>query len=285
MSVNTVQWHGQNTDYGPSASIWGNCPINGLRDRSVNGVLFEDYFSSFNKTPPTTEGNWGANSNYSAFTSTGGFLNPVALSVATAAGVPTTGVNLGSDGDDEGASFRTTAIPFAINRANFSFWFECSIKKSTLTTANMNFFVGLMGNSALTATVPITAVGALADVNLCGFFCPESGTSGVNTVYKADGVTAVTVGTGEATLVADTYTKLGMRYTPLGDPRGSFILSFFQDGVRLSSVKQIPTTNGTDFPTDVGMGLVVAHLNATGTTPPTTTIRWWRAAQLYAPLQ
>jgi len=283
--MDSVSWNGADTEMKWSDSIWGNCPVAFLREKKlVNGVLFEDYFTSFNKTPPTTEGNWAAGQGYSAFTSTGGFINPVALSAATASGVPTPGINLGSDGDDEGASLRTTAIPFALNRANYSFWFECRIKKSTLTTANMNFFVGLMGNSALTATVPITAAGALADVNLCGFFCPESGTSGVNTVYKADGVTAVTVGTGEATLVADTFTKLGMKMVPSGDRFGSFILSFYQDGTRLASYKQLPSSgNGTDFPNDVGLGLVCAHLNATASTPPTTTLQGWRAAQLYTP--
>jgi hypothetical protein len=286
MAIKPITWAGTDTDIKMSSTIWGNCPWDQLKSGEfVNGVWFEDNFTSFNKTPATTEGNWAANNGYSQFSSTGGFINPIALSAATASGVPTNGINLGSDDNDEGASLRTTAIPFALNRAVQNFWFECQIKKSTLTTANMDFFVGLMGNSALTATVPITAAGALADVNLCGFFCPESGTSGVNTVYKADGVTAVTVGTGEATLVADTFTKLGMKLTQSGDRVGAYILSFYQDGVRLASTKQMPASgNGTDFPNDVGLGLVCAHLNATGTTPPTTSLRWWRAAQLYAPL-
>lgn len=284
MAVESISYPGADTDPKWSASIWGNCPVNALREKRImNGVLIDDNFASFTVTPPTTEGNWSAGGGYAAFTSTGGFINPVALSAATSSGQPSTGINLGSDGDNEGASIRTVAIPFALNRASLGFWFEARIKKSNVTTANMNFFVGLMGNSALTATSPITAAGALADVNLCGFFCPESGTTGVNTAYKADGVTAVTVGTGEAIVAADTFTKLGMKYTPTGDRYGSFILSFYQDGVRLASYKQLPTTNGTDFPTDVGLGLVCAHLNATGTTPPTTTLQAWRAAQLYLP--
>lgn len=286
MAVNSVMWSQTDTDYKPSNTIWGKMGWNSIREGVINAAWIDDNFASFNKTPPTTEGNWAAGAGYSVFTSTGGFINPIALTAATLNGVPTTGINLGSDGDDEGASLRTTAIPFALNRANNRFAFECMIKKSTLTTANMNFFVGLMGNSALTATVPITAAGALADVNLCGFFCPESGTSGVNTVYKADGVTAVTVGTGEAVLVADTWTKLGMLLVPSGDRvSGGYVLSFYQDGARLASTKVLPTSgSGTDFPNDVGMGLVCAHLNATGTTPPTTSLRWWRAAQWYSPL-
>jgi hypothetical protein len=173
-----------------------------------------------------------------------------------------------------------------LNRANQALWFEACFKKSSIANTIAEFFIGLMENTALTATVPITATAAtLADKNLVGIYTTESAGSTGNSTYKADGVTAVTVGSAEYTFVADTYTKVGFKFTPSGDRAGAYCLSFYQDGTRLASSKIIPDSAGTvDFPTDVAMGPVLAIRNAAGSSPGNVTIKWWRAAQLYAPL-
>ena len=72
-------------------------------------------------------------------------------------------------------------------------WFEARVKKSTLTATKHGWFLGLMTNTALTAIVPITAAGALADVGCVGFFQKETSAGTVCTSYKASGVTAVDV--------------------------------------------------------------------------------------------
>jgi hypothetical protein len=142
-----------------------------------------------------------------------------------------------------------------------------------------------MEDTALTAVVPITTTAAtLADKNLFGFYSTESAGANASVSYKADGVTQVNISTTEVTFVADTYTKLGIKYELTGDKDGQYILSFYQDGVRLATSKQVPTAAGTDFPNDIAMGLVLATRNAAGTSPGNATISWWRAAQLYAPL-
>lgn len=281
MAVETVKFAYASTDRSPSWAVWRKCPWNNLMDGSVEGAWFWDDFLSFNITPATTEGNWGAGNNYAQFSSTGG---TIANDVTELGGA----VAIGSDGDNEGTSFRTLGVPFKISQSTKRFWFEARILTSTITDAKHNIFLGLMQDVALTATVPITAAGALADTNLVGFQRPESarstaGTGGaiMNTVYKADGVTAVTVQTDAVALVASTYTKLGITYEPTGDKAGNFALKFWQDGTQLSTVKLIPSAAGTDFPNDINLGLVFAVLNATGTTPGTSSIDWWRAAQLY----
>lgn len=286
MAVESIGWNGSDTESKYSDSIWGNCPVNSLRENKIaNGVLFEDDFSSFNKTPATTEGNWGAGRNYAQFSSTGGFITAPALSAATGAGVPSDGITIGSDDDNEGVGIRSLSVPFAINRAAYAFWFECRLKKSSIANTIAEIFVGLLENVALTAVIPITATAAtLSDNNMVGFYSTESAGSTANTVYKANGVSTVTVGSAEVTFVADTYTKLGMKYTRSGDRYGAYILSFYQDGVRLASYKQIPDSNGTDFPTDVAMGPVVAIRNAAGSSPGNMTLQKWRFAQLYNPV-
>lgn len=285
MAVETVRFSGTDTENKPSGTIWGKCPWNAIGERSVNGVRHWDDFSSFNITPATTEGNWTAQTGYAQFSGTGGTITAPALSAATKAGVPASGITIGSDDDNEGVAARTVSVPYALNRANQRFWFEACFKKSSIANTILEFFIGLLENVALTATVPITTTaGLLSDNNLVGIHSTESAGSKASTKYKANGVTAVVVGTDEITFVADTFTKVGMMYVPSGDKDGSYCLSFYQDGVRLASSKIIPDSNGTDFPTDVAMGPVFATRNAAGTSPGTVTLKWWKYAQLYAPL-
>lgn len=287
MGVKTVRWRGNlgsaNTDVELSPNVWSGMPLAAIRNGEVDGVLLDDHFVSFNKTPATTEGNWSAGLGYAQFSSTGG---------AIAAGTGTRGEAIfSSDDDNEGASIRTLATPFKIIRTGKLFCFEARLKVSTIADTTFEFFCGLLENAALTATVPITATAAtLADQNLCGFYRTESDGDAINTTYKANGVTAVTVGTGEIVPVADTYMKLGMRFDPQVDPfvhdvtqagANKYILSFYLNNVRLASTKQIPSAAGTDFPNDVGLGLCLAVRNAAGSSPGTLTIDRWTAAQLF----
>lgn len=270
-----------NTDRNPSPNIWGDCPWEAILAGQIDGVTFFDDFLSFPKTPATTEGNW---SQYAQFSSTGG-------TITAGTGVGGEAI-FASDDDNEGASIRTLATPFKIIRtAGYKFWFEARVKTSTITDTKHGFFLGLMENAALTATVPIAAAGTLADQNFVGFHRLEGDGDALDTVYKADGVTQVTVGTDAVTLVADTYVKVGMVFDTAEDPlvhdtsnagsnRG--VLSFYLNNLRLTDTKQIPTAAGTDFPNDVGLGLVFAVLNATGTTPGNSTIDWWKAAQVFS---
>lgn len=283
--IRAISWEGTDTDRKPSASIWGRCPWPQILGGAVNGTTFYDDFSSFNITPATTEGNWAAAQGYAQFSGTGGTITAPAISAATTAGIASTGITIGSDDDNEGVGIRTLSTPFAFNRTAQKMWFECRVKKSSIANTILEFFIGFMENTALTSTVPITTTAAtLADKNLFGFYSKENAGSNCSVSYKCDGVTAVDISTTEITFVADTYTKLGFKYEPSGDAAGTNILSFYQDGTRLASTKQIPTAAGTDFPNDIAMGPVLATRNAAGTSPGTVTIQWWRAAQLLAPL-
>lgn len=288
MAVKTIRHAGNlgsaQTDKNFSAGIWHDCPLDAIRTGEVPGSVFEFLFDTLNKTPPTTEGNFG---DFSAFTDTGGFIDPGS----------TGGWKLGSDGDNEGASIRSRVCPFKIIRTGKKLWFEARVKASTIADTKNNFFVGLIEDTAFSATVPITAAGAIADKNCVGFFRPETartvaGTGGaiLNTVYKCDGVTAVTVGSDAVTIAADTMVKLGMVFEPGIDSTvadvsrtglGVYNLTFYANGLPLANRKQIPSAAGTDFPNDVQLGFFFAVLNATGTTPGDNTIERVRIAQLW----
>ncbi|MES2156079.1 MAG: hypothetical protein V4510_13175 [bacterium] len=272
-----------------SDSIWADCPRAAIRNKDIPGAFLEDDFTTFNITAGTTEGNWAAEHGYSQFASATGTIT---------AGTGTGGeIILGATADNEGVGLRTTATPFKIIRGGLGFWYEIRMKVSSIADTKSNFFVGLMTNNALTAISPITALGALADVGLVGFHRPESalgaaGTGGatVNFEYKASGITAVSQQKDIGTLVADTYIKLGLKYVPgidpfnlgaVGDTYGKFLLYSYVNGVAQNTPKQIPSAAGTDFPNNVGLGLVMAILDAAGSATGTTTIDWVQAYQAF----
>lgn len=274
--MRTLQFNTPSTTRDPSTSVWQGCPWLDIVEGVTPGVWFYDDFTSFNKTPATTEGNWTAGNGYAQFSDTGG-----TITAGTGQGGE---VAIGSDGDNEGCSFRTLATAFKLARTTKKFWFEARIKSSTITDTKHGIFLGLWEDVALDATHPIAAAGTLSDNNFVGFHRLEGDGDQIDTVYKANGVTQVTVQADALAaadvLVADTYIKLGMRWYPTGDPDGSNRLAFYANGNRLTTSYQMASADGTDFPNDVGLGLVLAVLNATGTTPGTSTIDWWRAAQL-----
>lgn len=267
-------FEGADTSRDISGSIWDDCPMELLRD-GRGGVFFRDDFMTLpGGAIPTTEGALGQ---YAAFSSTGGTITNDVTELGGA-------WKFLSDDDNEGASIRSGVTPFKLIRTGKGFWFEARIKSSTIADTTTNIFLGLMEDTALTAIVPITALGAMADKNMVIFRRTEVAAHGakMDTAYKVDGVAAVTVQADAVTLVANTYTKLGMKYIPDRDfgPGGRGTLYFYQDGTRLSSYKLIPTAAGTDFPNDINLGLVFAILNAAGTSPGNASIDWWQAAQL-----
>lgn len=276
MAVNTVSIRGNlgsaQTDRGPSRGVWSDCPVEELLSDPSRGVYFFDDFLATNNVAAAAEANYGI---YKGFASTG-------ASVAEGDEVNGVKVLTNASTDNTGASLATVSKPFQLSRDTKKFWFETRIKTSTIADTKHGIFVGLIDTSTLSATVPIAADGTLADENFVGFHRLEGDGDAIDTVYKADGVTQVTVGTDAVALVADTYVKLGMVYEPQTDLHSDdrYVLTFYKDGIRLADVKQIPSADGTDFPNDVRLGLVIAVLTATATTPGTTSIDWWRAAQL-----
>jgi len=256
------------TGTGPSGSIWHNCPVLEILSDPKKGIYFYDDFVDIPvlTTPTiTTQAAWGGH-RYAAFGSSGGTL--------VSGGSQFGDIVLTETDDNEGVSIKTISTPFKIIIGGGDVWFEARLKTNTISDTEHGFFIGMADSLTLSATVPIAAAGTLADENFVGFHRLEGDGDKVDTVYKADGVTQVTVGTDAGTLVADTYTKLGFYYNDTTN-----VLSFYQDGAKLTDTKTIPSAAGTDFPNDVNMGLVLAMLCASNN-DAIVTMDWWRAAQL-----
>lgn len=265
--MGTIAQYGKtsDTDRHLSPRLWGGCPDRAeLEGGPRGGFYIYDDFTTFPVWAGTTEANHGQ---YQCFSDTGGTI----LDGAEIGGV----IALASDGDNEGSSIKTSQLPFKIIRGGGELWFECRIKTSTIADTKHGIFVGLIDTATLSATVPIAADGTLADENFVGFHRLEGDGDYFNSVYKANGVTQVTVAQDAKVIVADTYVKLGMHYNPV-----SYVLTFFADGTPLADTYTVIAAAGTDFPNDVQLGLVCAVLNATGSTPGSAELDWWKCCQL-----
>lgn len=241
-----------------SGSIWWDCPLDEEPSRG-----YGDFDTLLTDACIVTNTSYVRNGTYRAYASDGGTVADGALLGGA--------VVLSSDGDNEGAAFQFATSPYQITQNGKKFWFEVRLKTSTIADTKHGIFVGLLETATLSATVPIAAAGTLADQNFVGFHRLEADGDYFDTVYKANGVTQVSVQTDAVLLVADTYVKLGMKY----DPNDDYKLTFYKNGVKLGTTYVVPNATGTDFPADVRMGPAIAVLNATGTTPGTTTVDWW----------
>lgn len=262
--MDKVQYKDYNSQVGPSPALWADVPIlDTLLDPAQGFMFFDDFIATPVVLAAGASAVWGP---YRVFSDTG---------TASAQGAALGGTFvLGSDGDNEGGSIGMNNPSWQIDRALGSLVFEARIKTSTIANTINGFFLGLMDATALSNVVPITATGTIADCNIVGFHRLEADGDYVDTIYKADGVTQVTVKADAKVLVADTYIKLGMIFNPDNNE-----LSFWADGVKLADVKTIPTADGTDFPNDVRLAPVFAVQNAAGTNTSTVTIDWWRLWQ------
>lgn len=267
----------------PSPNIWADCPVLHLLEGSTQGVYIYDRFidkGNLLATPTiTTQADFAPG--LKAFGSSGG---TIVFATGNEGGG---GIVLTETDDDEGASIATIALPFQISRSKGQFWWEVRLKTNTVTDTRHGFFAGLLDQATLSATVPIAAAGTLADENFVGFHRLEGDGDQIDTVYKANGVDQVTVKadaisttagvhTAAGALAADTFIKLGMKFTPLDRT-----LRFYINNVELVDNKVIPSTDGDDFPNDVAMGLVLALLCASND-DAIVTLDWWRAAQVAA---
>lgn len=266
-SENTV-----NEMRGPSPFIWATFPIDDIRRDPSKGVYDFDDFDKFIPVAAGAEASYGR---WRGFASTGGSVIE-STTLADTMGV----IELSSDGDDEGAGIRQPSQPYVIAPGYGDFRMEFRVKRSSIDNTKRGLFLGLIESTTLTATSPIAAAGTLADLNFVGFHFLEGDGDQVDCVYKANGVTQVTVQadaipSGYA-LAADGWIKLAATFSKKDN-----YFRWYVNGCEVASVLVISTA-GTDFPNDVKMGIVAMELNATGTTPGKDSLDWVAHGQLAA---
>jgi len=254
---------------GLSPAIWDDCPMVGIMcDPTIGWMISDDFTDVGLSGTITTIISQAGTGRYLVFGGTGASIAP-----DNALGG---GLTLSLTDKDQAVSIVTKQNPFQITSGAGDLWFEARVKFSTVTTNEQAWFVGLSSIITQSATVPLTAAGALADVNLVGFHKPEANTTAFDASYKANGVDAVEVNSDIGTLAVNTYVKLGMKFSTSNNR-----LEFYVNGVRQAAGVTVPNATGDLFPADVLMAPTFALLAATDDTE-TGTIDWWKIAQLRA---
>ena len=250
----------EDTNNRPSRNIWKGSPFADIRDGYKAGTAI---FEKFDNGPAAAAS--------TTFVSGGGYRLSTG-SGCTIAGDPALGggIIMTTGGSNTQAGMAGFQQPFQLT-AGKDFWWEARIEVDAITDSQTGWIMGLADATALSATVPLTAAGAIADLNIVGFHRNEADGDMLDTVYRANGVPAVTVKADAVTLVAATAVKIGMQLSARNN-----VLTFYKNGVALADTKTVPDGGGTDFPADVTLGLIMAGVSAaTGT----NTISWIRACQ------
>lgn len=269
----------------PSAKVWKGFPFKDIQEGYTNGYARHYDFTEFRAAANVNaaEAYWG--DGFNLFGSDGAAVAVVASQ--------TDGRAFGSDGDNEGVGLRSIGAPFQIDRGKKTFCLEACLQTSTVTDTKHGFVLGLSAAVAITATDPIAAAGTIADRNLIVFHRLEGDGDQLDIVYRADGQTAVSLDTDvldgttqgggalPSALPAATDFKLGMRFFPSGHRSGDHRLVFYYNGIELPTSVEVPAADGNPFPNDVPLGPIFSLLNATASTPGTTTLKWIRYGQLY----
>lgn len=263
-----------------SGRVWDGIPIPAIKAGLVQGLCHEWDFATLKPASNVNAGEAYWDQGSRVFGSDGGSLTYFA-----GFGLDN-GMTFASDGDDEGAGWRGQQVGYRLSRADGAFAWEMSLETSTITDTKHGFFAGMITNDAITATSPIAATGALADLNFVGFHRLEGDGDKLDLVYKANGVTQVTVLADAITLAVDTPIRLGMTLSQ-NDPyvsNSKHVFRWWLNGAPITtgtSYKVIPSADGTDFPNDVAMGPIFTLLNATASTPGNTTVHRLRVAQMW----
>lgn len=250
----------QDTGRGISGAIWGDCPWLEIVEDPSRGWCFHDDFLIGGITPTITTLIAGPGG-YSMFGSTGATI--------TYDDEPGGAIVLTESDDNEAVSLGTKQHPFRLSSTAGRFWFEARVKTNTIVTLEQGFFIGLMGATNQSATVPLTATSAIADINCVGFHKPEANTTAFNCSYKKIGATAVVVNTGVGSLAVNSYIKLGMK---MQDGQ----IDFFINGARQASAASV---SASDFPSGAGLGPILALICGTNN-DSILSMDWWRIAQL-----
>lgn len=319
MSVKTATYSGSgiDTSRGFSGAIWGSCNWPGIIEQSMEfaGASYvEDDFNVIGNAAMSSA-YAGSIGKWSTYGYAGAQLNDGQLE----GGV----IQLSSDAADEGLTLLSSAgagrfVTTSTLALNQKMWFECRIAKSSITTAHLTCFAGLMKptlSSGLPAAAqPLTTTDDIPMTagDLFGFLLSgtANGTTGgtmtevgvafvlaSGTVNYPTNLQTLMASTGNTVLAANTFVKLGWVFDPQApyalvtaptarQTAGTLrrkLIRFYVNGVEaptfLASEDVANATAGQAFPTAF-MSPVLSVMNEASASSDYLAVDWVRFAQL-----
>ncbi len=266
--------------YGLSGEVWSKMPLDAILagNRSV-GIGFFDDFTMCSDT--TLEDGY-----FRLLTGTGTYAQIASdWDPTSAATMVKTGLGiyqlLGTADQDEAMLMRGNAIdaPYHLGRKDLAF--ECRFRVETVEADDIGFFIGLAEIGAQATLKCIKADDTLVnEFDFLGFLHLAGESTAVDGMYQVGGQTYADGSTNTgldtiATLVADTFVKVGFRYDASTDTVHWFFNGVEDTGARL---KVSELTAGT-FPDDNFM-TPFAMLQCPAAADEKVELDWWACAQV-----
>ena len=281
MSSTKVEYKDNNSGNGMSPALWADCPRDEMAYDNNVGYFFSDDFLGFED--PTTAKAYGKYLKLDTGDSTLGGSPEVggAVKLLVTTDNEDCGIKLGD----------ATSAPFVIPANSVTgsgkkLWFEARIKKSVITNAYGGFFCGLADETALAADFLADAGADFGDNDILGFWGDETDDtlgSHVHVVTQKTSAAFDTIIDTAATLVADTYVKLGMKYDPTA--KAAQRIKFYVDGVEQSTYvgeasgdATVYIQDTTNFPGGEEMAPML-YLSAASGNDLSLYMDWWAVAQ------
>jgi len=301
-----------NTNRGPSASIWGKCPIlDFLQDPGYGQYFFDDFTVAGNAATLNAIGNFGQ---WASWFDTGTVLTTDPQQdggVIRMLPTSTTTMAIGSTA----GSFRMVTAAAGNAVVGGKMWFECRIALSSITTAIRDVFIGLVDNTTQFSTASATAVINTTNIlatgpNLFGFHARSTtnptdvglafNVAGGTVQYPTNLQTLSTTVTGAALTafaagatgaLGTGFVKLGFVFDPQAQPKriGSAssgqtlgalkapLITIYVNGIAAAAFLTSDNLVASTFPT----GWMAPFIGISGRgTSPSLLVDWIRVAQM-----
>lgn len=255
-----------------SPAIWHDCPIDALRSDPTQGVFFFDDFLNFSQHISDQD-----TQQYAGYIDTGVTLKqlPVVGGVLEVAG---------NDADNDEGSITTggntgtlAVLSDVTSTRSGPLWFECRIKKASVADNALAFFVGLHEEGGAIADALVNDTGVVGDKDSIGFTVHHDNGEEINFHYKKAGATAQEIA-NIATMVADTYIKLGFKFDPR-QPVESRI-RVFVNNVEYSTKVTHDQMVASTFPDNEELALLLAT-KVGAAAESKFQMDWWMLAQMF----
>ncbi len=269
----------------PSLALWQDCPwfdlINGTRD----GIAFYDDFNrsmiqaaNVAASATTLVDPWCAFTDATAASTISSINEPtdalgaLSLAITTANEGMHIGLftqkGLGSCISGGLASAASTPIANKV-------WLEGRLKVSTIAANEISLFFGLAEKLMVKTLGTIVTGGATTNlVDNIGFFKLASGTSSLQT-WTSSVATSTVINATAATLVADTYINVGMKWDGSNGTLG--LMTFYVNGVADATTQ---TSASTNFPLGEGLSPHIGAISGSTAGDDVVTFDWVKFAYL-----
>jgi hypothetical protein len=268
-----VGFLGRDTTRKPSDSIWKGCPWLELLHGGVQRSGFAMWDDFGDSTAPVTNGTVGR---YTVIGTTGAG----ALTATDDGGVIRLATGAGASQEAYLGYGGATGGPVAIRNAGPNMlWFEARVRLQTVLAGG--YFVGLMRSSDIASGMLVNVTTVLAStVKGFGFSIANATPTLFDAVF-ANGAAPTTFKAAAATMVVNTWVKLGMKYWGNIGPNVNAV-QWFVNGVEVTNTAGTSfnqAVSAANFPSAQCLTPVFAA-KSSGGTQTQMDVDWWRLAQI-----